>query len=373
MATFFSNQTVWYWGSTAYPVQGTLTGDVTRSGNTVTLSNMSMALSWPPYASGAWDVSFSLNGTQVYAARLSAGTGSVGLNNISFAVGTTATSANVSWSSSDGYSGSFTVSFPSGASAPTGLATQVTARTWNSATMKTSVSSWGTGVGPNRLVIHLSPTYNDETYIRQDEANYSPFTATINNSSTAGTHQAFTMKGCHTLYPYIYAYNGSVDATTWGSAFYLPPAPPSATVTDDGYTLTKSKALLTLTGDQTNNNAATVTFYYRYKKSSDANYGNWVSMGTGSVTGSKTASLELDGSTTYNFQFLQQYQSQNSESVTVNYTTPAVPDQGILYGSVNGQSKRIRKLYGSVNGETKKIVKLYASVNGVSKLIYKDS
>lgn len=40
------------------------------------------------------------------------------------------------------------------------------------------------------------------------------------------------------------------------------------------------------------------------------------------------------------------------------------------YGSVNGQSKEIKKLYGSVNGLSKEITKLYGSVNGVSKLIY---
>ena len=49
-------------------------------------------------------------------------------------------------------------------------------------------------------------------------------------------------------------------------------------------------------------------------------------------------------------------------------TTLAEP--GKLYGSVNGQSKKIQKLYGSVGGQTKEIVKLYGSVNGQTKLIY---
>lgn len=40
-----------------------------------------------------------------------------------------------------------------------------------------------------------------------------------------------------------------------------------------------------------------------------------------------------------------------------------------LYGSVNGETKRIVKLYGSVNGETKQITKLYGSVNGETKRI----
>lgn len=41
-----------------------------------------------------------------------------------------------------------------------------------------------------------------------------------------------------------------------------------------------------------------------------------------------------------------------------------------LYGSVNNQTKRVKKLYGSVNGQTKLIKKLYGSVNGETKLVY---
>lgn len=371
MATFFSNQTIWYWGSTAYLVQGTLTGDVTRSGNTVTLSNMRMALSWPPYASGAWDVSFSLNGTQVYAARLSAGTGSIGLNNISFTVGTTATSANVSWSSSDGYSGSFTVSFPSGGTAPTGLATQVTARTWNSATMKTSVSSWGTGAGPNQLVLHIGPTYNNETYLRQAEASYSPFTATINNSSTSGSHTAFTMKGCHTLYPYIYAYNGTLDAKTWGSAFYLPPAPlQTLSKSAESYAgSNKSNATISITGgNSTNNNNVTVTTQYRYSTNNGSTWTAWTSAGTGSPWITKTASFQVPCNTSIQVQARQVYQSLNSDVKSLTFTSMKTPAR--LYIPVNSKSKLTRKLYIGVNGRSEKVIKLYKGVGGRAKLVY---
>lgn len=42
----------------------------------------------------------------------------------------------------------------------------------------------------------------------------------------------------------------------------------------------------------------------------------------------------------------------------------------VFYGSVNGQTKKVKKLYGSVNGQTKLVKKLYGSVNGVTKLVY---
>ena len=64
---------------------------------------------------------------------------------------------------------------------------------------------------------------------------------------------------------------------------------------------------------------------------------------------------------------------ENSTGATPVYPLSIVPTTTVkLYGSVNNQSKEVRKLYGSVNNHSKKIVKLYASVNGRSKLIYED-
>jgi len=49
---------------------------------------------------------------------------------------------------------------------------------------------------------------------------------------------------------------------------------------------------------------------------------------------------------------------------------PIPPTTYKLYGSVNGQTKKVTKLYGSVNGQTKQITKLYGSVNGQTKRIF---
>lgn len=51
-------------------------------------------------------------------------------------------------------------------------------------------------------------------------------------------------------------------------------------------------------------------------------------------------------------------------TATTTASTPA------LYGSVSGQTKKVKKLYGAVNGQTKLIKKLYGSENGVTKLVY---
>lgn len=57
----------------------------------------------------------------------------------------------------------------------------------------------------------------------------------------------------------------------------------------------------------------------------------------------------------------------NGTLIPVTITFPKGP---IVYGSVNGETKMIKKMYGSVNGQAKEIKKLYGSVNGVTKRIY---
>lgn len=386
MATFFTDQQIGAWGSQRMGM--TAVGDVSRSGNTVTISNISASYA----AASAWgsDTNFTVslrNGstvlTQNTGITFNNGSASQGFSNVSFSVGTSDTSHQLNFHSSDGYTINFTVTFPTGSTAPSGGSVTYNSCTWNSVNITSSLSSWGTGYSgtPNleQIVVNSSATASDWAtkgrIVLSHATSSTSNTASISNANqTASYDGGITIKGCTAFKVAMWGSTniGSTNAFS-NTTHYTPPAPPSATVTDGGYTLTQRKVTLTLTGDQSNNNAATVTFYYRYKKSSDSSYGSWTSMGSGTVTGSKSVTLNLPGNTAYNFQFLQQYQNQNSETKTVNYTTPAVPDQGILYGSVNGQSKRIRKLYGSVNGQTKKIVKLYASVNGVSKLIYKDS
>lgn len=270
-------------------------------------------------------------------------------------------------------------SVPAFATAPSGLSVSVTGRTYNSFSMSGSISSWGVHTGANQAFVFgvFPSSVTSWTGGRKEWQNLNPgetksYSGTVSNSSVA-LDGGVTIKGCGLYKVGLYVRNGSSldNSLVLSTAYYTPPAPPTISVTDAGYTFTQRKVTITCTGANTtynyNNN---VIFYYRYKKSTDSTYSAWTSMGTGAVTGSKSVTLTLPGSTTYNFQVLQQYQSQNSETKTATYTTLAVPDQGILYAPVNGTSKRVRKLYGSVNGESKEIVKLYGSVNGKSKRIY---
>ena len=366
-----------YWGS--YPLTSKVSFDATRSGNTISITNIIIYCTasngwgsdryWPKFTLLVGSTSIAYD----EGLSMTAGEGVKTLSNATFTVGTTATSATITFKVENG--GTFTtninITFPSGGTAPTGLATQVTARTWNSATMKTSVTSWGTGAGPNRLVIHLSPTYNSDTYMRQAEASYSPFTATINNSTSTGTHQAFTMKGCHTLYPWIYAYNGTVDAKTWGNAFYLPPAPlQSFTKSSESYAgANKSNVTISITGgNSTNNNNVTVTTQYRYSTNGGSSWTAWASAGTGTPWTAKTVTIQVPCNTVIRVQARQVYQSQASETRSLAFTSMKTPAR--LYVPVSGKSKLARKAYIGINGQSEKVLKIYKGVNGQSKLVY---
>ena len=116
MASFSANLgTIGYWSRVSNTFNGSISGTVSRSGNTVSLTGMTLSISG--WHSSDWGTSpnfwMKVAGSQT-TWTMSAKQGSQGLNNASFSVNASDTSKSVSWSTSDGYSGSFTVSFPSG-------------------------------------------------------------------------------------------------------------------------------------------------------------------------------------------------------------------------------------------------------------------
>ena len=81
----------------------------------------------------------------------------------------------------------------------------------------------------------------------------------------------------------------------------------------------------------------------------------------------------LQPNTTYYFRAKANNGQLSSDySTEISITTPASSPRVKLYGSVNDQSKLVRKFYGPVNGQTKRVMKIYGSVNGKTKLIYED-
>ena len=382
MATFFSNTTVWYWGSTAYLVRGTLTGNVSRSGNTVILSGLSMSLSWPPYASGAWDVSFSLNGVAVYSARLGANTSSINLNNYSFGVSESQTSASIGWSSSDGYSGSFVISFPSGATPPSGAYVNFVSSTWNSVQTKIGVSSWGTGYSgtpslSHNVIVSSATSSNWTTSARRgltDTTSNLSSTKTLMNDNTVARDGGINIRGCLSYKIGCYANNGvGVDTAFDNTTRYTPPAPlqtlSKASETYAGNN--RSTVTLSVTGgNSTANNNVSVSTQYRYSLDDGSTWTAWAIAGTGIPWTTVSTSITVPCDTSVKVEAKQVYQGNSSEVKSLTFTSMKTP--AMLYVPVSGQSKLARKAYIGINGQSEKVLKIYKGVNGQAKLVYTD-
>ena len=379
MATFFSNQIIWYWGSTAYPVRGTLTGNVSRSGNTVTLSGMNLALSWPPYASGTWSVSFTVNGTTT-SRSMSANTANFGVNNTSFGVGATETSHTVGWSSSDGYSGSFVVTFPSGATSPSGGSVTYNSCTWNSVNITSKVSSWGSGYSgtPNleQIVVNSGATSSNwqtkGRIVKQNATSGTSSTQSVTNANASLVLDGgITVKGCTSFKVAMWGSTNIGNTNAFDNTTrYTPPAPLQSFIVGTQSYAGNNRANIPLTivgGTSTNNNNVNVDFQYRTNINNQG-WGAWTSMGSGTPWTSKTATITVACNASVQAQARQVYQSQASETKSVS--TTAIKAPATTYVSVNGKSKKAQKAYISVGGKAKKVTKIYTSVNGKSKLVY---
>lgn len=386
MATFFSNQTVWYWGNPAYQIKGTLTGNVTRSGNTVTLSGMNLALNWSSVPAGFGydaDVSFTVNGTPTSRRIAAYTTTSYALNNTSLTVGSTATSANISWSSSDNYSGSFTITFPSGSTKPSGLSVKYNSCTWNSISITSSVTSWGTGYTgtPNleQIVIQSSATGSNWTStgrsVKQNATSSLSSTQSVSNTNkTFDLSGGINIRGCTSFKVGAWASTSAGDGGS--NAFdntvrYTPPAPlQTLSKASESYAgNNKSNVTVSVTGgNSTNNNNVSVSTQYRYSTNGGSSWTAWAQAGTGTPWTAKTATFQVPCNTSIKVEARQVYQSQASEVKSLTFTSMKTPAR--LYVPVSSKSKLARKAYIGINGQSEKVLKIYKGVNGQSKLVY---
>ena len=365
MATFLSGTTIgWYYYSNGW-IYATLTGDVTRNGNTVTLSNMWLSLTCARSVSGSDNYTFTVNGTAT-SFRLvvqnppSTNFGGYSLNSTSFSVGATQTSANVGWSSSDGYNGTFNVTFPAGVSPPTGLGANNIVRGVEEFTANVFISGWGVGSGtryrelqcwtydPNNLVTprKYQPIYGDAL----------SGNITVSNSSIGD----LVIRGNTTYTLGVYASNGSasVGSNRVGDYTTLAYAPiVSASVS-------KTEAVITY---ELKADGGKYPRTYEYSIDSGT---TWVQFDYVPDGSAKTGSFVLSGNFGSGPTTLK-------TRVRTDAGTTDAPDLVLyivsnigLLGSVNNLSRDVIKFCGSVNGMTKPIIKLYGSAGGVAKRIY---
>lgn len=194
----------------------------------------------------------------------------------------------------------------------------------------------------------------------------------------SGWSASSQIKGCMDFQIATYAYNNTQMAPLANdissTVYHTPPAP--GTLTAPATTST-ADAFISFTGIASENytptDAAKLTRTVRYH---DANIQEWTYIDNNAqrtISSTTTATIPvIPGSSTI-VEAWHTYYGLASDISTATITSTLPPASNVaLYGSVNGQTKKIKKLYGSVNSVSKKLKKVYASVDGKTKLIFED-
>ena len=259
------------------------------------------------------------------------------------------------------YSGVASVNTPG--IGPSDLTVSLDSYTTNSATFSVSISSYGVPASEAGRYIEAavlsSTTYGAEPRRWQKSSEVLTDTITVDNSGF----------GTMTITPNTQYYYGGYATNTVASSdivmtqFTTLPNAPTLTVGTVDTTTAEVTVSVTADGGA-------------YRKQIEYSFdggANWVYL-TGFYTGdadSRTVTLRnLMPGHTYTMRYRAVTDAGESEGTPVTFTTVSVPTTSHIYGSVNGETKRIERLYCSVNGQTKAVSKLYGSANGQTKLIY---
>lgn len=356
MATFVSGLYVGTFGGRTLNIN--VTGNISRSGTTVTLTGISCYLysadggtwwasaarTWGLRAPGGEAVSTSVPYTP------SANSRTFSLPNLSFYLANSSTSCTMYVTGPDGNFAFTLGGIPQGAVAPSGLSVSVASVADTSASFSVSLSSYGTPSAANGRYIEaaiLGSSAYGNPYRYATALNTSSSTITVSNGSSAGA-TALTIVG-NTQYHYgAYANNTSLSISKVGGTFITRPAYiTSITANDVG----QGEVYFTV-NHAAEGSAEDVTTELSYDQQA------W-------QTVSDEFHLTLSEPTTI---YVRRTNSSGSTPVSSISVTPSTRVK--LYGSVDGQAKEIKKLYGSVDGKAVRIRKLYGSVNGRSELIF---
>lgn len=357
MANFVSGLYVGTFGGRTLNIN--VTGNISRNSTTVTLTNISCYLystdggTWWAQAARTWGLR--APGGEAVSTSVpytpSANHRTFSLPNLSFYLANTSTSCTMNVTGPDG-SFAFTLGgIPQGAVAPSGLDVTLSSVQDTGATMRVTLSSYGTPSSEANRYIEASimgqSTYGGKYRWATKKAVKSA-TIIVNNNSATNSSNPLTIVP-NTQYWYgAYATNTVLSTNVVKGTFITLPAYISDVVVNDtgGGNVTVSVV------HASEGTATTVYTEYSYNQT------DW-------TTVQDTFSLEVLSAT------MIYVRRRNSTGTTPVRTVSIVPATTVkLYGSVNNQAKEIRKLYGSVNGKAVLIRKLYGSVNGRSKLIY---
>ena len=231
------------------------------------------------------------------------------------------------------YSGtrSYTCSgnIPSGVTPPSGLSATLNSKTYNSATIKVSLSSYGVPSSTDGRYIEaavLNQNSYGASYRYAVAKNTTSSTITVNNSSSANP-SSFNIEANHKYWYGAFASNTQANTSTVTGSFYTP-CPPLATLTFASQTYSTYNtvnATINYTR-QTDAGAETRTGYYRYSTDGGSTYSSWTSFGTISVAVGSTASFIANVPTASNITLQAKINTPNggdSTTKTVTFSTLA--------------------------------------------------
>ena len=360
MANFVSGLYVGTFGGRTLNIN--VTGNISRNSTTVTLTNISCYLystdggTWWAQANRTWGLR--APGGEAVSTSVpytpSANHRTFSLPNLSFYLANTSTSCTMNVTGPDG-SFAFTLGgIPQGAVAPSGLDVTLSSVQDTGATMRVTLSSYGTPSNDANRYIEASimgqSTYGGKYRWATKKAVKSA-TITVNNNSAMNSSNPLTIVP-NTKYWYgAYATNTALSTSMVKGTFITLPAYISDVVVND-----------------TGGGNVTVSVVHASEGTATTAYTEYSYNQTDWTTVQDTFNLTVHKATTI------YVRRRNSTGTTPVRTVSIVPATTVkLYGSVNNQAKEIRKLYGSVNGKAVRIRKLYGSVNGRSKLIFEES
>lgn len=382
MATFVSDLYTGWVIHEPNHLLSTLTGNISRNGTTVSLTNMTLTtkLNLTGYYTSVYyssDIakSWALLGPNQQAIAVPSVTYrkgtyyngntlfSVSVPNASFTLSNaSATTATLYIQSPDGNFAFTLGGIPSAESAPTGLAISNITPYDDYISATVSITGWGNGGTESARYRELNVSSNGTEALRRfQKTTGSTLSSTISVNNNSEVMGGMNIVPNTQYYLWVYATNGSLTTST--------PRTGASTVT-------KPAAVNTVSASNIKDTTATIDFTTsadggKYDKTIQysINGGAWQNGPTLTGGGAKSSSFTVSGLTP---------ETQNSLSIRVNTTAGESGVKNIaftteasskFYGSVNGKTKRIVKLYGSVNGKTKLIKKLYGSVNGKTKRI----
>ena len=183
---------------------------------------------------------------------------------------------------------------PSGVTAPSGLSVSLNSKTYNSATFKVSLSSYGVPSGTDGRYIEaaiLNQNSYGSSYRFAVARNTTSSTITVDNSSSANP-SSFSIEGNHKYWYGGYASNTQASTSTVTGSFHTP-CPPLATLAFASQIYSAyNKVNATINyARSADGGAETRTGYYRYSTDGEANYSSWISFGTISVAAGTNATF----------------------------------------------------------------------------------